>query len=65
VLRCLDFVEQAAFPATPPAAPAADGAAKPDLPTAQETEDWLRAFGDVERDPALRKYLHQDDFDGA
>jgi predicted RNA-binding protein with PIN domain len=63
VLRCLDFVEQTAFPATPTGSTPADSAAKPDLPSPQETADWLREFGDIERDPALKPFLRQDDFD--
>jgi uncharacterized protein len=61
-LHCLDFVEQLAFPRAPPTAPSSDSAAKPDLPSAQETQEWLREFGDVENDPALRPWLKQDDF---
>lgn len=60
-LRCLDFVEQMAFPRAPPA-PTSDSTAKPDLPSAQETQEWLREFGDVENDPALRRWLRQDEF---
>lgn len=62
VLRCLDFVEQIAFPVTPPAVPDGGGSAKPNLPSPQETEEWLREFGDIERDPTLRKWMRQDDF---
>jgi hypothetical protein len=62
VLRCLDFVERIAFPAAPPAEPSGEGPAKPAQPSQRETEEWLREFGDVERDPALRKWLRQDDF---
>jgi len=56
VLRCLEF------PAAPPAEPSGEVPAKPALPSPGETEEWLREFGDVERDPALRKWLRQDDF---
>jgi hypothetical protein len=62
VLRCLDFVERIAFPAAPPEAPPGERPAKPELPSPRETEEWLREFGDLERDPALRKWLKQDDF---
>jgi predicted RNA-binding protein with PIN domain len=63
VLRCLDFVEAIAFPPVPPIPSNSDGATKPDLPSAEETQEWLREFGDVEHDPALRKWLRQDEFD--
>jgi predicted RNA-binding protein with PIN domain len=63
VLRCLDFVEAIAFPAAPPTASTGDATMKPELPSAEETQEWLREFGDVEHDPALRKWLRQDDFD--
>ena len=65
VLRCLDFVEQIAFPTAPTVDPIRDRGGKPDLPSPQETEEWLREFGDVENDPKLRKWLKQDDFDEA
>src|SRR5262249_54502768 len=51
-LRCLDFVERIAFPTAPPPLPTGEGTAKPELPSPRETEEWLREFGDVERDPA-------------
>lgn len=63
VLRCLDFVEQIAFPNPPPVESSPDSPAKPELPSPQETQQWLREFGDVEHDPELRPWLTQDDFE--
>jgi predicted RNA-binding protein with PIN domain len=64
-LRCLDFVEEIAFPEARAEILPTDPAAKPELPSPEETQEWMREFGDVERDPVLRKWLRQDDFGDA
>ncbi len=52
---CLDYLEQAGRPAL--TRPAADGSAKPQSVSAEETQRWLAEFADLADDPKLKGWV--------
>ena len=52
---CLDYLEQAGRPA--PTRPIADGSAKPQAVSAEETQRWLAEFADLADDPKLKGWV--------
>jgi hypothetical protein len=55
---CLDYLEQVSRPQA--AATAADGLAKPQGVSAEETRRWLKEFADLADDPKLKGWVELD-----
>jgi hypothetical protein len=55
-LGCGEYMDWLASRRRPPAAPpAAEGSTKPEGPSGEETQRWLREFGGLENDPDLKE----------